>query len=188
MAEYSLVSAPPLAGVDKSIGAVRIMTPKHLAIVAIALPLGGESAADTAVQSAYGLTLPPPGESAETGKGETLVRLGEDQAFVLFERAAPDAEAVVRDKLGEAVYVTDQTDSWCVLEMSGAGCRTALERICPIDLNPEAFGRGDAARTVMEHLGVLVLRTGTDSYLLLSASSSAGSFLHMLETSARNVA
>ena len=44
-----------------------------------------------------------------------------------------------------------------------------------------------AARTVMEHLGVLILRTGEDDYLLLSASSSAKSFLHAVEVSLTNV-
>ena len=54
-------------------------------------------------------------------------------------------------------------------------------------LYPDAFVEGAAARTVMEHLGVLILRTGPDAYLLLSASSSAGSFLHAVETSLVNV-
>jgi sarcosine oxidase subunit gamma len=40
----------------------------------------------------------------------------------------------------------------------------------------------------MEHLGVLILRSGDDEYLLLSASSSARSFLHAVETSLRNIA
>jgi sarcosine oxidase subunit gamma len=39
----------------------------------------------------------------------------------------------------------------------------------------------------MEHLGTIVLRDGTDSFLLLSAHSSAESFLHAVETSIRNV-
>ena len=187
MADHTLISAPPLAGVDRSIGTVRLRAPGDLAIVALALPLGGEAAALHAVEAAYGAALPAPGKAVGTGQGETLVRLSADQAFILFTRAAPDAEAVVRERLGAAAHVTDQTDSWCALDMSGADSRAALERVCPVDLHPAAFGPGDAARTVMDHLGVLVLATGPESFLLLSASSSAGSFLHMLETSARNV-
>ena len=64
-----------------------------------------------------------------------------------------------------------------------ARCREALERICPLDLHPDAFGVDHAARTVMEHLGVLIIRTGEEAYLLLSASSSAGSFQHALHLS-----
>ena len=39
----------------------------------------------------------------------------------------------------------------------------------------------------MEHLGVLIMRTGEDRFLLLSASSSAGSFLHAVETAIKSV-
>jgi methylglutamate dehydrogenase subunit D len=40
----------------------------------------------------------------------------------------------------------------------------------------------------MEHLGTILLREADDRFLLMSASSSARSFLHGLETSLRNVA
>ena len=113
--------------------------------------------------------------------------MGPDLAFVLFERATPDAEEAVAERLGDAAYLTDQTDTWCALEIEGPVCRTALERICPLDLHPRGFAVDDVARTVMEHLGVIIARTREHGFLLLSASSSAGSFLHAVETSARNV-
>lgn len=186
MAEYTLISAPPLAGVDQTHGDIRLTAPKDLAIVSVALPLGGEEAALKAVASSYGTDLPDVGKSAMAGEAR-LVRLGADQAFILFQRTEPDAEQVVAGKLGETAYLTDQTDTWCGLEISGPGSRTALERICPLDLHADAFAEHDAARTVMEHLGVIIIRTGQDSFLLLSASSSAGSFLHAVETSIKNV-
>jgi len=116
------------------------------------------------------------------------VRLAPDQAFILFTWAGPDAERYLAERLGDAVYLTDQTDTWCSLEVEGIDSRAALERICPVDLHPLAFAEGDAARTVMEHMGVLVLRTGPDRFLLLSAGSSAGSFLHAVRRSAENIA
>jgi len=186
VAEYTLTPAPPLAGTDESFGALRLTAPADLTIVNIALPLGGEAAALAAIKAGYGADLPEPGASVLAG-GARLIRLAPDQAFVLFTHAAPDGERVVADKLGDAVYLTDQSDTWCALSLTGPGARAALERICPIDLHPDAFAVGHAARTVMEHLGTIVLRTDADSYLLLSASSSAGSFLHAVETSCRNV-
>ncbi|MYA88775.1 MAG: sarcosine oxidase subunit gamma, partial [Boseongicola sp. SB0662_bin_57] len=41
--------------------------------------------------------------------------------------------------------------------------------------------------TVMEHMGAMAIRTGDDAFLLLSAGSSAESFLHAVETSYRYV-
>lgn len=187
MAEFKLQAEPPLAGTDIRVGETRLTAPRDLAVVAIALPLGGEETALEAIKSAYGVELPGAGLCAEAAKGGTrLLRTAPDQALAIFTRAEPDAESVVAEALGDAAYLTDQTDALCALELSGPGARAALERICPIDLHPGAFAVGATARTVMEHLGVFITRTGEDSFLLLSASSSAGSFLHAVETSMKN--
>lgn len=186
MPDYTLTSAPPLAGTDLAFGATRITAPADLAIVSLALPLGGEAAAEKAVEAAYGAALPAPGRSVLADGGARLVRLGADQAFVIFTHDGPDAEPLVARKLKGAAYTTDQTDVWAGLAIDGPLARPALERICPLDLHPAAFAVDDAHRTAMEHLGVLIIRTGADAYLLLSASSSAGSFLHAVETSLQN--
>ena len=189
MLDFKLTSAPALAGYNQSFDGVSLKALPDLAIVSIALPLGGEAAAEKAIKSAYGVALPAVGQSVVTKDDATaLVRLGVDQAFLLFERETPDAEPHVAGLLKGAVYTTDQTDVWAALEISGPKSRLALERICPIDLDPVAFGEGAAARTSMEHLAALILRTGADTFVLLSASSSARSFLHAVETSIHNTA
>ena len=188
MAEYTLQAEPPLAGTEMEIAGVRLWAPADLALESLALPLGGEDDALAAIKGAYGADLPEIGRSSLTGDGTRLIRLAPDMAFALFSHATPDAERVLADRLKGAVYTTDQTDVWVALALSGGNTRRALERICPIDLHPQVFGVGHAARTVMEHLGVLILRTGDDDYLLLSASSSSKSFLHAIEVSLRNIA
>ncbi|WP_113912536.1 sarcosine oxidase subunit gamma [Roseovarius dicentrarchi] len=188
MPDFTLISAPPLAGYSASFGDIKLSAPKDLAIVSIALPLGGEDSAKAAIKSAFGIDLPEVGTSATTGDDATaLMRLGVDQAFVLFACATPDAERQIAAKLNGAVYTTDQTDAWCSLEISGPGARRALERICPVDLHPDAFAVSAVARTIMEHMGAIIARTDEDTFLLLSASSSAKSFLHAVELSAKNV-
>lgn len=188
MAEYTLQAELPLAGTEMEIAGVRLWAPADLALVSLALPLGGEAAAEEAVKDTYGLDFPGIGRSALAEDGTRLIRLAPDLAFALFTHATPDAERVVAERLKRAVYTTDQTDVWVALALSGPETRSALERICPIDLHPDVFAVDHAARTMMEHLGVLILRTGQDDYLLLSASSSAGSFLHAIEVSLRNIA
>jgi sarcosine oxidase subunit gamma len=188
VADFTLTAEPPLAGTDMVIAGVRLWAPADLAVVSIALPLGREDAARNAIEAAYGVALPEIGKSVITPEDTRLIRLASDLAFAMFAHATPDAEPVVAGRLEGAAYTTDQTDVWVALGLSGAGARRGLERICPIDLHSDAFGVDDAARTVMEHLGVLILRSGDDEYLLLSASSSARSFLHAVETSLRNIA
>lgn len=189
MLDFKLVSAPPLAGYDQSFEGVTLRAPADLAIVSLALPLGGEAAAEKSVKTAYGAALPGIGKSALSKDGSArLVRLSPDAAFVVFTHATPDAEPHVAKKIKGAAYTTDQTDVWTGLEIAGPRARTALERICPIDLHPDSFAVGDAARTTMEHLGTLIIRTGEDTFLLMSGSSSAKSFLHAVETSIQNTA
>lgn len=188
MADFTLTAEPPLAGTDMVVAGVRLWAPADLAVVSIALPLGHEDAVRTAIEAAYGVALPEIGKSVITPKDTRLIRLAPDLAFALFPHPTPDAERVVAARLDGAAYTTDQTDIWVALGLTGPDARRALERICMLDLHPEAFAVNDAARTVMEHLGVLILRTDADAYLLLSASSSAGSFLHAVETSLCNIA
>lgn len=188
MAEFHLTAEPPLAGYDKAFAGASLKAPADLALVSIALPLGGEDAAHKAIKAAYGCALPEVGKACATPrKTAHLLRLGVDQAFVVLEHAEPDAERVVAEALKGAAYTTDQTDVWVALDISGPKARDALERICPIDLHDDAFAIMDLARTTMEHLGVIILRTDEERWRLLSASSSARSFLHALETSVKNV-
>jgi len=186
--EFTLTAVSPLGGYDKDHGGVHLTELTDLSIVSIALPLGGEAAAEKTIKNAFGTAAPPVGTTAlSKGGAERLVRLGRDQIFALFTHVSPDAERVIAARLNASAYCTDQSDVWVALEISGTGARAALERICPIDLHAHAFPEGNVARTSMEHLGTIILRTGPEKFLLLSASSSAHSFLHALEVSIRNV-
>ena len=187
MADFILTAESAFDGYDETFERVRLREPKDLAIASIALPMDRESAAEDALKSAFGIEMPDVGNSALTADGtERLLRLGREQYFVLFSRGTPDAEKFIAGRLNGAVYTTDQTDVWASLEISGEGSIAALERICPLDLHPEVFEVGSVARTSTEHLGTLIMRTDADTFLLLSARSSAGSFLHAVELSIRN--
>jgi len=188
VAEFTLIPEPPLEGYVSTFGETTLNVPKDLAIVSIALPLGGEKDALDAIKSAYGCDLPEAGKAVLAKEsGFTFMRLAKDQAFVLFTYAKPNAIDIIEAQLKGAAYLTDQTDVWFALQLAGQDARRALERICPIDVHPNHFEVHDCARTIMEHLGAVILRTAHDEYLLMSASSSAGSFLHAVEISLKNV-
>ena len=101
----------------------------------------------------------------------------------LLSQHSDDEHALLAANLAQKCIVTDQSDSWVTLEVKGAHTLDVLERICPINMNKETFTVGFVARTSMEHLGVIIFRL-EGSYLLLSARSSAESFLHSLTQSA----
>ncbi|MDA4844472.1 sarcosine oxidase subunit gamma [Hoeflea poritis] len=183
-----LAPSSPLNGFRQEFDRLEITEITDLALVSIASPQGREAELASAVSGAYGIALPPVGSSVEADAGEPrFLGLQPGQCFALFERQDEGPVDIIARKLSDAGYYTDQSDSWAVLRVSGTRCREALERICPLDLHPQTFVTGAVARTVMEHLGVIIFRDGEDSFLLLSARSSAPSFLHAVVTSAKNI-
>lgn len=181
MAEITLEAAPILGGVDIERAGCRLVERDDLALVSLAIPLGGLAKMETALKDGFGLTMPEPLMSSENN-GVRALQIAPDQLMLLFPHATPDADPYVAGKTDGAGYTTDQTDVWVRLELSGEAALSALERLCPLDLHESVFPLDAAARTTMEHMGTIIIRTAADRFLLLSASSSARSFLHAVET------
>lgn len=188
MPEQSLTTSASLGGFQKQFDETVLTEVLGQALVSIAVPLGGAAALQEAMTSAYGASPPACGNSIRSKDGTVhFLGMQPDQFFALFDFEGNDAVGAVAGFLGEAGYYTDQSDSWAMLRLSGPHARDALERICPLDLAPGEFPPGQVARTVMEHLGAIILYEDEDNFFLMSPRSSAASFLHAVETSIENV-
>jgi methylglutamate dehydrogenase subunit D len=186
--EIGLSPAPFLGRYAAETGGTRLTEVTDRALVSIAVPLGGEAALGEALRAAFGAGLPVVGESTRAADGKSVfLGLARDQVFALLPAEGPLAASELARRLGTVGYLTDQTDGWVLLRLDGPLALAALERTCMLDLGAAAFPTGRVARTVMEHLGTILLREGPERFLLMSASSSARSFLRGLETSLRNV-
>ena len=183
MADFALKAEPFLGGYSKDFDGVSLSEVTDLSLISIAQPLGGRTALAKAVKSTFGIGLPKPGNSASGTAGQVL-GMAPDQFLTLL--APKNKPAATIKKLGKTAYCTDQSDNWVGLRISGPGTLAALERICPIDISPAAFPKGSVARTTMEHLGAIIVAEEKATFLLLSASSSAASFLHAVTTSIEN--
>ena len=183
-----LDAVSPLGGFAVTHNDVTITEVTGGCVVSIAVPNGGLAALKTTLSKKLKLDLPEPGRLKLSKSGNAmLVWTSPDQYLYLFDETGKDPAKTVGSALAGKVYVTDQSDAWACLEIKGNRKIEALERICPIDLHPDTFAVGMAARTMMEHLGVLILRDQPDRFLVLSARSSAQSMLHAVETSAKNI-
>jgi len=188
VSEFTLTALSPLGGARHDFEGVTISEVTGRAIVSVATPMGGDNALSKAVSSAFKTTLPLIGSSTTSAVANSrLLGMQQGLFFLLFDHAGPGAVNAVAERLKGRALLTDQSDSWVMIEVSGANARAAFERICPIDLHPAAFPAGKVARTSMEHLSAIIIREETDTFLVMSPRSSAKSFLHALETSARNV-
>lgn len=186
MAEIRLTARTPLGGHDETIGGCRLREVTETDIVSVAWPEAKGGDVGNGLK-ALGLSMPEP-TLTSAAEGARAVRTTPDQCLLLLDADGDGSIARVSKALGETAYLTRQTDNWVICEFSGAGVMDALERLCPIDLSPAVFPVGASARTVMEHMGALIIRTGDDAFWVMSASSSARSFEHALTTSMRYVA
>jgi heterotetrameric sarcosine oxidase gamma subunit len=183
-----LKAVSPLSGFSAEINKVSITEVSSRSLVSIAVPNGGLAALKAAIKKQLKLDLPEPGKTTNSKSGNAmLIWASPDQYLFSFDEKDNMPSETVGKLLNGKSYVTDQSDAWVTLKISGERKLEALERICPINLHPDVFKTGMAARTMMEHLGVLIIRDENDSVLLLSARSTAGSLLHAVETSAKNL-
>ncbi|MFD2207025.1 sarcosine oxidase subunit gamma [Kiloniella antarctica] len=188
MPNYILAATLPLDGFRHDFNGLSIFEVTGRSIVSIATPLGGEPNLNKILAKTYKTNLPKVGQSLMSSLDNAVfMGMAQDQFLVLFDHCDDKPLEVVSKHLNDSAYLTDQSDSYVMLRVSGLNSRLVLERICPIDLAPTAFPEGSVARTIMEHLGAVIVHEKKDTFLLMSARSSAKSFLEAVETSAVNV-
>jgi sarcosine oxidase subunit gamma len=115
--------------------------------------------------------MPEPLRFAEK-KDAKIVWTGRDQAFLM----GGEAPAM------EGAAVTDQSDGWAVLSVSGAGVADVLARWVPIDLRLAVFPVGRAVRTQLNHMNVVILRVGDHAFEVMVFRSMARTAWHEIET------
>ncbi len=140
---------------------------------------GREETASKALQDACGVTVPAPGKTTAKG-GVRTIWSGRGQCFVM-GIALPETLAVEG-------AMTDQSDAWAVMSLSGSGAEDVLARLVPIDLRGAAFQEGDTARTEMQHMMASITRTGADSFEIMVMRSFAKTAVHDLTEAMKSLA
>jgi sarcosine oxidase subunit gamma len=106
-----------------------------------------------------------------------------------FVEAPFGSHEVIADQLkaalGDAASITEQTDAWVIFDLAAADLAPLLERLCNVDFR--AVPKGYATRTVMEHLGVYLVKLDQGAVRLYGPRSSAQSLMHALETAVASV-
>ena len=125
------------------------------------------------------LPFPAPGAVIDLGAGARIVWAGRETAF-LIGRAAPD--------LSGLAAVTDQSDGWAWIELTGTDAAAVLARVCPLDLRQQGFPTGTSARSTIGHIPALLIHTGGDRFDIAVFRSMAHSCLHELTAAMRAVA
>ncbi|WP_328842720.1 sarcosine oxidase subunit gamma [Streptomyces sp. NBC_00258] len=127
------------------------------------------------IEKALGAPLPPQCGHTSTSGPHTVLWLGPDEWLVLSQADATAVAAELREALGgDPGSVVDVSANRTTLELSGPAARQVLEKGCPLDLHPRAFGPGQAVSTTVGPVAVLLWQVDdTPTYRLLPRSSFA---------------
>lgn len=190
MPDHSLAALTALGG-DRphrdSIEGLAITENPDLALASVAGRLGRDADLAGLAQGFFGFEMPAPGRMLEappwsafwTGNAQWMI----EAPFASHENIA----RIVKDALGDAVSVTEQTDAWARFDVSGKSAADMFERVCALEVR--SMETGTANRTMIEHLGCFVLcRAAGETFSVLGPRSAARSLHHALVAAARSAA
>ena len=170
-----LIAKTPCDGLlPLTIGAVTLSEIETGPITSVSPLKGQDKAVSDALKTAYGTAFPAPNRSMSKDAAR-LIWSGRGQALML---------GVVPDIKGAAL--TDQSDAWCCVELAGDGVEAVLARVTPIDTR--AMKRGHTARSLVQHVSVVLTRTGASTFQVMAMRSMATTLVHDLERAMTGVA
>ncbi|HLH11360.1 MAG TPA: sarcosine oxidase subunit gamma family protein [Methylovirgula sp.] len=150
--------------------------------MATVIARAGNSDIAARLKSAFGLALLP-GPKRSAANDLAFVATGPRSWLALSE--ASGLTPKLREALGEAAAISDQSSGYAVLRLTGPKVRATLEKGIGVDLHPRAFQPGDAASTSCAHLGVIIWQIdAAPIYEIAVFRSLADSFAHWLQESA----
>jgi sarcosine oxidase, subunit gamma len=133
----------------------------------------GTAAADR-LEAVLGGALPDGVGRTMTAGTLGVAWLGPDELLVVAQADPEPLTAALSEALGtDRGAVVDVSANRTVVELSGPGARSVLEKGCPVDLHPRAFGPGVALTTTLGPVPLLLWQTAPTTYRLLPRTSFA---------------
>jgi heterotetrameric sarcosine oxidase gamma subunit len=134
----------------------------------------------------YALLLPDGPRRVTTG-AVALIGLG-PRSWLFQREAGVPVEPELSERLGDAAAVTDQSDGYVVLRLTGPRVRDLLARGISLDFHDRVFVPDCAAATDCAHIGVILWRledlNGFAVFEIAVFRSLAHSLWHFIEDSA----
>ena len=130
------------------------------------------------IESPLGITLPQ-GPQEKVNNEPTAYWLAPNDWLLV--NPAPDIDSVssaLRDSAGGATaVVTDMTDAWSIIDISGEDAVARLVEGCSVDFHDEVFPSGRYALTRLQHLSVIIHRLDDTPRFRILVDRSVAQFL-----------
>lgn len=155
------------------------------ALASLSIRLGHDVQCAEQAKAYLGFDLPEPGQGHLsdpfscfwTGPVQWMISAPHD--------SHEDLAVALKQAVGDAGSISEQTDGWCRFDLSGPGLTAVLERLCNVDL--ASLASGDARRVRLEHLGCFVwCLKPAEAVAVLGPRSSAASLHHALVGAAKS--
>ncbi len=127
-----------------------------------------DAAAMAAFEAAFGFALPTrPNTTAGDGAARALW-LGPDEWWIVSRGPGPGAGPDLADKLRAALAdgfaaVTEVGEGRTCIRIAGPKARALLQKGCPLDFHPRAFGAGACAQTLLAKATVVIYLSADES-------------------------
>ena len=126
-----------------------------------------------ALNKSFGLNLPEVGKSI-CSKNNRIMWIGMNQFLFLGDKI----------EMKEAA-LTDQSDAWTILLLTGDGTADVMDRLCPVDTR--FLKSGDVIRSMIGHMTAIVEKTESGCQVMVFRAF-AETLLHEVRNSMRSVA
>jgi sarcosine oxidase subunit gamma len=180
-----LVGAVPVSGSGAGVTAV---VRDGLALATVLARKGVSQRLTEGVRKRFEVELPT--VSQRTAASDVaFAGTGPGAWLAIAENGGNEFAARLMGDLDGLASVSDQSDGYVLIRLSGARVRDTLAKLIPIDLHPRAFEVGAVASTVASHIGVTLWRLADEPdaaavFEIVMFRSLARSFWHALAEAA----
>jgi sarcosine oxidase subunit gamma len=180
LTDISALRRSPLAHLETdmlagAVGGERAVALREIAFTTqIGLRAEPGTTAHAALAAAAGVALPEgPGQVSGSADGVAILWQGPDEFLLVAPDGSPLLAKLVAALGAEPGAVVDLSANRTIVELHGPSAREVLEKGCPADLHPRAFGPGHAIMTTLGKVPLLVWQTAESTFRLLPRASFA---------------
>jgi sarcosine oxidase subunit gamma len=185
--EPNLIPRAPFAGLSARPSAGRgviVSDRDGLGFATVLVRKGKSAALAQRLRERFSIELPQGPHRASTGD-LALVGIGPEAWLATYEQAGNTFAVSLAEAVGDLASISDQSDGYALLRLSGPRIRDTLCKLVPVDVHPCAFKIGDVATTVAAHIGATLWRLedgddGSPVFEIAVFRSLAASFWHVL--------
>jgi methylglutamate dehydrogenase subunit D len=159
-ADSTAIEISSFAGLPTAVGhgsGVTALERSGLGIARIVARKGQGARMAQLFRSTFGVE--PPQGPQRAGHGDIgIAGIGPQIWLATRDGAGNGFAESLRRALGDSASVSDQSDAYAILRLSGPRVRAALAKLTPIDIHPRSFRVNSVAQTICGYVNVMLWR------------------------------